>query len=62
MARLERQRIEIVTGEDFYDPSEPLWVKSRFLDTRRRRGDEALIVNYLISECLLDDIQPVRVA
>ena len=55
LARLERQRIEIVTGDEFYDPSEVQWTKSRFMDARRRRGEEALVVNYLIAECLIED-------
>jgi len=57
LAKLERQRIEIVTQEQFYSREEATWVEQRFLSSGLSNGSgvgaEGQIVNYLRREGLI---------
>jgi hypothetical protein len=54
LARLERQRIEIVTNEEL-DMGDSTWVVDRLLSGRRRSGVETAVVAHLRRECLLTE-------
>lgn len=56
LARLERQRVEIVTQEEFYTPADTIWIRDRFLVAASSgRGQEAEIVKYLRQDALIAD-------
>jgi hypothetical protein len=54
LARLERQRIEIVTGESIV-PEEEGWLTQRLLESRRRSAVEAAVLDHLGRECLIGE-------
>lgn len=54
LARLERQRIEIVTGEPV-GASEGDWLTARLADSRRPSAVESAVVDHLARECLIGD-------
>lgn len=54
LARLERQRIEIVTGEEIA-PEEPGWLTDRLLSHLRPTALEASVLAYLDRECLIGE-------
>lgn len=54
LARLERQRIEIVTNEEL-DMGDGLWLADRLLRSRRRSAVETAVVTHLRREFLLAD-------
>lgn len=54
LARLERQRIEIVTGEEIAH-EEPGWLTQRVLSSQRPSAIEAAVLAYLDRECLIGE-------
>ncbi|WP_295558971.1 hypothetical protein [uncultured Hyphomicrobium sp.] len=54
LARLERQRIEIVTGEEIVD-EEPGWLTQRILSSLRPSAIEAAVLAHLDRECLIGE-------
>lgn len=57
LARLERQRIEIVTQEEFYDAGEAKWISDRLMSEHlgALSAVECAVVNHLRREGLLSD-------
>lgn len=53
LARLERQRIEIVTGEEI--APEDAWLTERILSSRRPSAIEAAVLAHLDRECLIGE-------
>lgn len=61
LARLERQRIEIVTGEEIGAEDEG-WLTGRLIASRRPSAVEAAVLTHLERECLIGDDLLVQVA
>lgn len=55
LARLERQRIEIVTGEEIVADEPPGWLTERLLSSLRPNPLEAAVLAYLDRECLIGE-------
>jgi hypothetical protein len=62
LARLERQRIEIVTGEAL-DCEDDDWLTERLRSSSRRSALETAVIAHLDRECLIGEgLQPARAA
>ncbi len=60
LSRLERQRIEIVTGETIV-PEDAGWLMDRLLTTFRRSAVETAVLAHLDRECLIGDLEALAI-